>query len=679
MGIFSVWAPNYHDLGLSVIPVLPDHKRPALKDWSKYCDVLPTENEVAKWCNNYKDYNIGLCMGKASGIIAFDFDYDYDLIRSTIKDPATFYADKRFIENELLTHYLPETPCAKKGKKGWTRFYRFNGELNMSVKRNGVQLFDLLSSGRQTVIPPSIHKDTGKAYTWLDENIEDVDIESLPFINYELIQEFAYRYSDGKDKSFKKSRHGKVFTYACSILDLTENDSEVISEMIAFDQKENDPAYLSDKKHMPPGCSNDLDHAAQWLPRIKTFASKGDANGKSDGRVALTKDQEFDAYKFFFEKQLRGARKCRVRGTVLQKRGELWNPVLNEIRPLRSKARGLGLKPQPLEDHIYRWCDEMKGEFLFKLPVWDNINRIDKLISHLGIVNISHNAAVELFTDWAVKVIKRAHSWKVQNRCLVLKGPQGIGKDVFFSKLCRVMDPYFAEISLSSQNKNNFESITGQLIVNVPEMDGARDVAVETIKDLITRNSADFRAPYDKEATKRYFYCSFLATCNRDDLLRDSTGNRRFIIFDVDKIDWGYSEMDLGMVWAEVVKLAESGFYASDNSEAEIDEYIDEHTPESPEESILAEFDEAVRKINKFMVPRPDWLSGSDVSELIAQLAKNHMIRPQTIKSILKRNGRKIGRGNRAKYPILDICDTSGVTLVHLKEPRVTALSSGND
>ncbi|GIV18250.1 MAG: hypothetical protein KatS3mg023_0001 [Armatimonadota bacterium] len=54
---------------------------------------------------------------------------------------------------------------------------------------------------------------------------------------------------------------------------------------------------------------------------------------------------------------------------------------------------------------------------------------------------------------------------------------------------------------------------------------------------------------------------SFVATANdAADLLRDSTGNRRFVTLHLEGIDWSYRELDVLQLWSQAVSLYKSGF-----------------------------------------------------------------------------------------------------------------------
>ena len=66
----------------------------------------------------------------------------------------------------LIKGALPCSPMAKRGAKGETLFFRCNSSIKTKQYRNadGTLLVEILGKGRQTVVPPSIHPDTGQPY-----------------------------------------------------------------------------------------------------------------------------------------------------------------------------------------------------------------------------------------------------------------------------------------------------------------------------------------------------------------------------------------------------------------------------------------------------------------------------------------------------------------------------------
>lgn len=159
---FAENAHKYINNGYSVIPVKYAEKRPVIKNWTQYSQKLPTVDEIDTWTR--QQYNIGLCTGKLSNIIAIDLDNDIDGIHNTI------------------CSLLPKTPVIKYGAKGCTNFYQYNGEISKTLKYKGQQIGDLLSDNRQCVLPPSMHPN-GSPYTWKSASLSDFIPSQLPIIS----------------------------------------------------------------------------------------------------------------------------------------------------------------------------------------------------------------------------------------------------------------------------------------------------------------------------------------------------------------------------------------------------------------------------------------------------------------------------------------------------------------
>ncbi|RWD47500.1 bifunctional DNA primase/polymerase [Mesorhizobium sp.] len=161
MGIFGSEAPKYWALGKPAIPLRVGFKRPWIDAWQVFADRMPTEREQREWLSQKGDGNIGLPMGAASGIVAIDVDSD---------DPRV---------QRIIEQLLPASPWRRVGRKGAVYAFRFEGERTFRVKDSeGNMLLECLSKGTQIVLPPSIHPDTGKAYSSNCDLIEVIG--SLP-------------------------------------------------------------------------------------------------------------------------------------------------------------------------------------------------------------------------------------------------------------------------------------------------------------------------------------------------------------------------------------------------------------------------------------------------------------------------------------------------------------------
>ena len=140
--------PNLVANGYSAIPIMPGSKRPGLADrgigeWQRFCDRLPKDLEVGLWSSR-PDLGVGVALGAASGgLVAIDIDSEDTAIWAAV---------------DALTGV---SPVRKRGRKGYTGFFRASDAVTPRAFKFTNGGVDLLAHGRQTVLPPSLHKDTG--------------------------------------------------------------------------------------------------------------------------------------------------------------------------------------------------------------------------------------------------------------------------------------------------------------------------------------------------------------------------------------------------------------------------------------------------------------------------------------------------------------------------------------
>jgi AAA domain-containing protein/bifunctional DNA primase/polymerase-like protein len=169
---YAISGARLVDNGYSAIPIAPGSKRPGqyemnawrnASQWQRYCDRLPTGIEIELW-NDWPD--AGVCVPLSQQLKAIDIDTD---------DPALMAA---------LLAVLPDSEIKKRGKKGFTAFYRGSSIIISKPFSIGQdRVLDLLAHGRQTVVPPTIHPDTGQPYHWLgSETLETVSLDDLPLL-----------------------------------------------------------------------------------------------------------------------------------------------------------------------------------------------------------------------------------------------------------------------------------------------------------------------------------------------------------------------------------------------------------------------------------------------------------------------------------------------------------------
>lgn len=179
---YAAVADTLVDSGYSVIPCMPGSKWPgnyekkvwsARYGWQAYGDRLPTEIELRLW-RAWPD--AGVCLVLDRTIKVVDIDTDDPEIRAA------------------LLSALPDSPVKKRGAKGFSAFYRGSPEITArSFNLGGDRVLDLLAYGKQTVIPPTVHPDTGKSYFWTEgsDTLLETDPKSLPILPGDIADRIA--------------------------------------------------------------------------------------------------------------------------------------------------------------------------------------------------------------------------------------------------------------------------------------------------------------------------------------------------------------------------------------------------------------------------------------------------------------------------------------------------------
>lgn len=215
--MFGSYSSEYFEKDLIIIPL--KGKVPVLKNWSMFAKRRPSELLIDSWEKKYPKHNIGLICGELSGVVAIDIDKEEALKK------------------------VPLSPVTKKGKKGETRFFKYNGEVNFKRHDLGIEL---LSNGNQTVLPPSIHPETGEEYTWNGQRtLLDYDVDDLPVLPDSWFQEIGAIQVDRSQGS--GGRHNRLIEICSAMIARGEDPSTVIDELIKYDAENHNPAYFTDE------------------------------------------------------------------------------------------------------------------------------------------------------------------------------------------------------------------------------------------------------------------------------------------------------------------------------------------------------------------------------------------------------------------------------------------------
>jgi predicted P-loop ATPase len=202
-----------------------------------------------------------------------------------------------------------------------------------------------------------------------------------------------------------------------------------------------------------------------------------------------------------------------------------------------------------------------------RLPRWDGEDHIGKLAS---CVKLYHEGTEETFNvhlkKWLVGTYTCGYNGGAHgNRnelFLVLQGKQGVFKTTFLRHLVpKELQEYRVDNVDASLGKDA-SSLLSKAFVHVDEELATMNKAdVEKLKGLLSMEHFYFRAVYGRFEEQYPRRVSLCGSTNQEEFLRDTTGNRRFLVHKVEKVHRSeLRSVDINLVWAQVRALHEEGY-----------------------------------------------------------------------------------------------------------------------
>lgn len=229
-------------------------------------------------------------------------------------------------------------------------------------------------------------------------------------------------------------------------------------------------------------------------------------------------------------------------------------------------------------------------DYLGNLPRWDGGSYIDKVAS---MVPNDNPHWPMLFRRWFLSMV--AH-WLGRDRehgnstAPILIGEQGYRKSTF----CRILLPpelrsYFTD-SIDFRTKIEAERVLSKfLLVNIDEFDQLNEGQFAFLKHLFQKPSATIRRSYSTVMEHQRRYASFIGTSNQQEILRDPTGNRRYLCINVTAPIHMEEAIDYEQLYAEAVEAIynHERYWLDDTDEALIRESNKPFEAQSPLEQLL--------------------------------------------------------------------------------------------
>ena len=224
---------------------------------------------------------------------------------------------------------------------------------------------------------------------------------------------------------------------------------------------------------------------------------------------------------------------------------------------------------------------------------WDGDDHIGNLASYVKERPGSDKRFLRWFGCWIVGAVAKAYG-RFQNPCLVLDGPQEIGKSYLARWLCPLDKLFFAGAVFPDVKDCRLRQMD-VWIWEIEELGSTtRRADLEALKAFLSTETIRDRKPYAHRDLIKPALASFIGTINADaGFLVDRTGNRRFLVCSIEKIDWAYADdLDVNQLWAQAVYLYRNtgdAWMLSEAERAERDAANEEWMVDDPVEAFLRE------------------------------------------------------------------------------------------
>ena len=128
---------------------------------------------------------------------------------------------------------------------------------------------------------------------------------------------------------------------------------------------------------------------------------------------------------------------------------------------------------------------------------------------------------------------------------------QNIGKTTFINNLLPPeLRAYLSTGLINPSNKDDLAKIAQAMLINLDEFEGMSGRELNIFKDLVTRKVISIRLPYARRSQNFPHTASFAGTCNYQEVLHDTTGNRRFLCFHVDSME--FIKINYAQLYAQI-------------------------------------------------------------------------------------------------------------------------------
>lgn len=636
---------NLHDKGMSLWYLHEKEKRPIGNDWAS----LPNKSWDELENSFEKRYNVGVRLGKSSKLISGNY---LGVIDCDIKARSRKYKKEMNDAIRKLGINLDSSPICMSGRgNGSKHIYVQTAkpmvpmkyaqspdkvkvlmpgtktphskseletltkqEINQGYRIRAAWEISFMGTGQQTVLPPSIHPDTGFAYVWAnplqvkhlplfkpEKFVSQVEkkhhivneVNNFKPVKVDLSKLSLHTIAMIEDGTGVDDRSAALMSVCLSMCRLGFTDNQILSVLT------NRAHWISSAGYEHTQ-SNNRDRAVKWINKytLSEARFKTDIMRRFENRPKLKVLSKKEAHeqeeenKIDNDKRLpdldgKGNPKITIRNIFHILETDQANfmggglvgldEFANRIHFLKSTPYG-GTKGQELVDKDdLKLAHHLSCHFKFE-PSQDACFKAHMLVADKYRYHPVRDYLDSLEWDETPRLDKWLKS------AFRAKGPaqyvEAIGRKVLTAAVARVYEPgckfdymlvlegvqgkgksmalrnltrpeWFTDGIGDIQNKDVVDNMSGKWIIEMAELANIKRGDTESTKAFFSRASDRIRMAYGRRAADYPRQSIFIGSTNGEEYLVDETGNRRYWPVQIESIDQNWIKKNKDQLWAE--------------------------------------------------------------------------------------------------------------------------------
>lgn len=234
------------------------------------------------------------------------------------------------------------------------------------------------------------------------------------------------------------------------------------------------------------------------------------------------------------------------------------------------------------------------ADFIQMLP-WDGIDRLAQLQNTLTVREGFPVAVRDLMVrKWLISAVAACLKPEgfYSKGVLVLQGALSLGKSPWFMRLLPESHRHEYILTgalLDPDSKDSVKTAVSHWITELGEVDATmRKADIARLKAFLSNPADKLRLPYDRTDSEFQRRTVFAASVNPEEFLQDETGNLRWWVLPVVRIDYKHT-LDMQQLWAQVATLYESGerWWLEQAEEQDLDQWNTGHVVKSAIQDLL--------------------------------------------------------------------------------------------